>query len=98
MNIFAQFWVSVVLIDSTSTNMSDDVEAANRATGAILIYGVPYRNFNSIENYYFIYKRHLKLNNEKMDTDWRSVHIEALNVIIVRHLIVSILPVNDLHS
>ena len=67
-------------MDNASTHMYDEVEAAIRATGAILIYGAPYSpHLHPIENYYCIYKRNLKRNSERMNDDWRGVHMGALN-------------------
>ena len=73
---------SVVYMDNASTHMSDEVEAVIRSTGAVLIYGPPYSpHLNPIENYFALYKAHLKRNERRMQTDWRSVHLEALNIV-----------------
>ena len=52
---------SVVLMDNASTHMSDEIESAIQATGAILIYGAPFSpHLNPIEFYFACYKAHLK--------------------------------------
>ena len=72
----------VVMTDNASTHMSDDVEKAIEATGAVLIYGAPYSpHLNPIEHYFAIYKSYLKRNGFRMGTEWYTVHKEALNEI-----------------
>ena len=47
---------SVVYMDNASTRMADEVEAAIRSTGAIVIYGPPYSpHLNPIEPYFGIF-------------------------------------------
>ena len=73
---------SVVLMDNASTHMSDEVEYAIAATGAILVYGAPYSpHLNPIELYFAQYKSYLKRNDRRMLYDWYSVHTDALNVV-----------------
>lgn len=78
-----------------------EVEAAIRATGAILIYGAPYSpHLNPIENYCYVYKRHVKRNSARMNVDWRSVHMEALNVVdrdcgIIKYSLVAVFLVRE---
>ena len=73
---------SVVLMDNASTHMSDDIEAAIAATGAILIYGAPFSpHLNPIEYYFSQYKSYLKRNDKRMLADWYAVHTDALNVV-----------------
>ena len=70
---------SVVLMDNASTHMSEEVEEAIAATGAILIYAAPYSpHLNPIENYFALYKAYLKRNGGRMGDDWLNVHYEAL--------------------
>ena len=48
---------SMVMMDNASTYMSDKIEEAIVATGAILVYGAPFSpHLNPIEYYYAIYK------------------------------------------
>ena len=62
--------------------MADEVEAAIRSTGAILIYGPPYSpHLNPIELYFGMYEAYLKRNEMRMVSDWRTVHLEGLNII-----------------
>ena len=70
---------SVVFMDNASTHMSQDVEDAIRATGAVLIYGAPFSpHLNPIENYFSMYKAYLKRNEARMLHYWHDVHMEAL--------------------
>ena len=70
---------SVVLLDNASTHMSDDVVDAIRSTGAQIIYAAPYSpDLNPIENYFSVYKAHLKKYSNEMKMNWRSVHNDAL--------------------
>ena len=73
---------SVVLMDSASTHMVDEVESAIAATGAILVYGAPYSpHLNPIEFYFAQYKAYLKHNDRRMLYDWYYVHTDALNIV-----------------
>ena len=73
---------SVVLMDNASTHMSDEIESAIQATGAILIYGAPFSpHLNPIEFYFACYKAHLKKNDRLMVSDWHLVHMEGLNIV-----------------
>ena len=73
---------SVVLMDNASTHMSDEVEDAITATGAVLIYGPPYSpHLNPIELYFGMYKKYLKKNDKRMESEWYSVHSEALTIV-----------------
>ena len=73
---------SVVYMDNASTRMADEVEAAIRSTGAIVIYGPPYSpHLNPIEPYFGMYKTYLKRNEMRMVSDWRTVHLEGLNIV-----------------
>ena len=46
------------------------------------MYGAPYSpHLNPIENYFFLYKHHLKRNSEQMHSNWWNVHMEGLNVV-----------------
>ena len=73
---------SVVLMDNTSTHMSDEIEAAIAKTGAVLIYGAPFSPYlNPIEFYFSQYKAYLKRNDTRMLADWYAVHTDALNVV-----------------
>ena len=66
-------------MDNASTHMTEEVEEAIVATGAVIIYGAPYSpHLNPIENYFSMYKNYLKRNSSRMDEDWRTVHHEAL--------------------
>ena len=70
---------SVVFMDNASTHMTEEVEHAITATGAILIYGAPYSpHLNPIGNYFSLYKKYLKRNCSRMLDDWKAVHHEAL--------------------
>ena len=73
---------SIVLMDNASTHMSDEIEKAITATGAILIYGAPFSpHLNPIEYYFSQYKSYLKRNDRRMLSDWYTVHLEALGVV-----------------
>ena len=62
--------------------MSEEVEDAISSCGAILIYGPPYSpHINPIEKYFGKYMAYLKRNNTRVESDWYSVHTEALNII-----------------
>ena len=62
--------------------MTEKVENAIHAAGAVIIYGAPYSpHLNPIENYLKLYKAYLKQNACRMHTNWRQVHLEALNVV-----------------
>ena len=62
--------------------MSEEVKDVISSFGAILIYGPPYSpNINPIEKYFGKYKAYLKRNNTRVESDWYSVHTEALNII-----------------
>ena len=70
---------SVVLLDNASTHMSDEVVDAIRHTGAQIIYSAPYSpDLNPIENYFSVYKAHLKKYSVQMKLNWTSVHKDAL--------------------
>ena len=71
---------SVVLMDNASTHMSDDIQRAIEATGAVLIYGAPYSpHLNPIELYFGVYKSYLKRNGFRMSSGWYDVHLEGIN-------------------
>jgi len=71
---------SVVMMDDESTHMSDEIQAVIEDVGAVLMYGVPFSpHLNPIKNYFSIYKKYIKRNGERMQHDWRAVHLEALN-------------------
>ena len=73
---------SVVYMDNASTHMSEEVEDAISSCGAISIHGPPYSpHINPIEKYFGKYKAYLKCNNTRVESDWYSVHTEALNII-----------------
>ena len=73
---------SDVLLDNASTHMNVEVVNAITKTGAVVIYISPYSPFlNPIENYFYIYKSYLKLNETRMLHNWQEVHMEALNQI-----------------
>ena len=58
---------SVVYMDNASTHMTEEVEAAIHETGAVIIYGAPYcPHRNPIENFFSLYKKHLKRNTSRM--------------------------------
>ena len=58
---------SVVLMDNASTHMSDAVEEAITATGAVLIYSLPFSPpLNPIELYFGMYKSYLKKDDKRM--------------------------------
>ena len=60
--------------------MNVEVVNAITRTGAVVIYISPYSPFlNPIENYFYIYKSYLKLNETRMLHNWHEVHMEALN-------------------
>ena len=68
------------MMDNASTHMSDEIEKAIEATGAVLIYGAPYSpHLNPIELYFGIYKSYLNTNAFRMGEDWYTAHLEALN-------------------
>ena len=70
----------VVMMDNASTHMSDEIQAVIEDAGAVLIYGAPFSpHLNPIENYFSIYKKYIKRNGERMNSNWRAVHLEALN-------------------
>ena len=70
---------SVVFMDNMSTHMTEEVEAAIKATGATLIYGAPYSpHLSPIENYFSLYKAYLKRNATRMFDNWMEVYFEAL--------------------
>ena len=72
----------VVLMDNASTHMSDKIEKAITATGAVLIYGAPFSpHLNPIEYYFSQYKTYLKRNDRRMLADWYTVYLEALSII-----------------
>ena len=61
---------SVVFMDNASTHMTEEVEEAIVATGAVIIYGAPYSpHLNPIEDYFSMYKNYLKQNSSRMDED-----------------------------
>ena len=71
---------SVILMDNTSMHMSDNIQSAIEATGAVLIYGAPFSpHLNPIKLYFGIYKSYLKQNGFRMSESWYTVHLEAIN-------------------
>ena len=59
--------------------MSDEVVDAIQNTGAQIIYSAPYLpDLNPIENYFSVYKAHLKKYSVQMKLNWNSVHNDAL--------------------
>ena len=69
-------------MDNASTHMTAEVEIAIARTGATMIYGAPYSpHLNPIENYFSLYKKHLKCNCSRMHDDWQKVHVEALQTV-----------------
>ena len=73
---------SVVLMDNASTHMSDEIEDLITATGAVLIYSPPYSpHLNPIELYFGMYKKYLKRNDKRMESDWNGTHCDALSVV-----------------
>ena len=70
---------SVVFMDNAGTHMSEEVQNAILGTGAVLIYAAPYSPFlNPIENYFFVYKNHLKTFEAQLQSNWQEVHKNAL--------------------
>ena len=70
---------SVVFMDNAGTHMSEEVQNAILGTGAVLIYAAPYSPFlNPIENYFFVYKNHLKTFEAQLQSNWQEVHKDAL--------------------
>ena len=67
-------------MDNVLTYMSDGIQAVIEDAGAVLIYGAPFSpHLNPIENYFSICKKYIKRNGERMQHDWRAVHLDVLN-------------------
>ena len=64
--------------------MTEEVEDAIHAAGAVIIYGAPNSpHLNLIENFFNLYKAYLKRKASRLNQgdDWIQVHLEALNVV-----------------
>jgi len=73
---------SVVMLDNASTHMCTDVTDLIEATGAVIIYSAPFSpQLNPIENYFSMYKRHLKFLGEQPRTQWEYAHQASLDCV-----------------
>ena len=69
-------------MDNSSRHMLDGVEEAIREVRTVLIYRPSDSpHLNPIEPYFGFYKAHLKRNEIRIQSDWHSVYLDALNVI-----------------
>lgn len=73
---------SVVVLDNASTHMCTEVTDLIEATGAVIIYSAPFSpHLNPIENFFSMYKSHLKLVGEQPRSQWEYAHQSALNCV-----------------
>ena len=60
-------------MDNALTHMSDKVEEAILASGAVLIYGAPFSpHLNPIKNFFALNKSYLKQNDRRMASEWQT--------------------------
>ena len=73
---------SVVLLDNASTHNSNRVVRMIEETGAVVIFSAPFSpDLNPIENFFSLYKKYLKRNNDEMLENWELVHQRALGCV-----------------